>query len=49
VGHPIWTHEFADPDTLLELKVALMVNDEGHTYNPPRHLTPLDSLIQMIA
>lgn len=44
IGHPIWTHEFAMDDTWLDLKIGLVLYDEGYPRSDiPRH-HPLQTL-----
>jgi hypothetical protein len=45
LGHPIWTHEFADENTGLDLKIALLAPG----WKPERMEGPLESLARMMS
>jgi hypothetical protein len=48
LGCPVWTHEFALPDTAERLKLALIANDEGHQLHIKHRRSPLDTLAEMV-
>lgn len=49
IGSPIWTHEFGDADTNLNLKIATVALDEGYQYQPTRGMGPIETLMKMTA
>ena len=49
LGHPVWSHEFGSQDFNLELKIAVLVLDEGHQTIRERERGPLETLLEMMA
>lgn len=47
MGHPVWTHEFGSEDFNLDLKLALVMNDEGYHWWKDRE-SPIESLKEMM-
>lgn len=43
LGHPVWTHEFAMPETLLDMKIALLSGRKTE-----RTQSPIDTLLQLV-